>query len=306
MQQLMVKYRCYALDLWGFGDSGKDPSRYSIEQQIDLLSKFMARMGMVNVVLVGHGYGAAIVAQYAVSNQPSAKVHRMFLVSPPLVDAPPNSYQHQPKVLAANTPKAPSSYMADTLMRRPPELEALAAQMKQQQTPAIPSPGQADTMPARPKEFDELLKSQMKVSSRNRIKEIFEKNSLDELLGKAVDPGAAHYEKLLAELRKTDPLAIKNSLDAFAVINTFRDVMEAPAPVCAVLGDDDGLLPKPDDEMLQQLDSRPSTKLVVMEDKQHFPMLEDKFQFVRLLKDFLEAEDINRLEMKEEWRRRKR
>ena len=43
-----------------------------------------------------------------------------------------------------------------------------------------------------------------------------------------------------------------------------------------------------------------------LDDVKHFPMLEDKAQFVRLLKDFLEAADVSTLEMKEEWRRRKR
>ncbi|SRR5258706_11925765 len=30
MQQLSMKYRTYALDLWGFGDSGKGNNRYSL------------------------------------------------------------------------------------------------------------------------------------------------------------------------------------------------------------------------------------------------------------------------------------
>ena len=41
MQQLSVKYRTYALDLWGFGDSGKDVRRYEFKDQVLLLHEFM-------------------------------------------------------------------------------------------------------------------------------------------------------------------------------------------------------------------------------------------------------------------------
>jgi len=37
MQTASSRYRAYALDLWGFGDSGKYPGRYSLENQISLL-----------------------------------------------------------------------------------------------------------------------------------------------------------------------------------------------------------------------------------------------------------------------------
>ena len=65
MQSLSVAYRTYALDLWGFGDSAKLPSRYNIEQQLDLLDAFLAEMRIGKVALVGHGLGAVIAALYA-------------------------------------------------------------------------------------------------------------------------------------------------------------------------------------------------------------------------------------------------
>ncbi len=41
MQQLHVKYRVYALDLFGFGDSSKNPQKYTIDEQVKLLIQFM-------------------------------------------------------------------------------------------------------------------------------------------------------------------------------------------------------------------------------------------------------------------------
>ncbi|NJL93810.1 MAG: alpha/beta fold hydrolase [Anaerolineae bacterium] len=60
MQQLTVKYRCYALDLWGFGDSGKDPARYTLERQVRLIDQFLDEMEIPKVVLVGHALGQSL------------------------------------------------------------------------------------------------------------------------------------------------------------------------------------------------------------------------------------------------------
>src|SRR5512145_1266240 len=65
MQQLSMKYRTYALDLWGFGESGKDPRRYDFEAQVALLEQFMEKMCITKAALVGHSLGASVVARYA-------------------------------------------------------------------------------------------------------------------------------------------------------------------------------------------------------------------------------------------------
>jgi len=44
MQQLSLKYRIYALDLWGFGDTQKDTKRYGFKSQVTLLYEFMDKM----------------------------------------------------------------------------------------------------------------------------------------------------------------------------------------------------------------------------------------------------------------------
>jgi len=58
MQAASMSFRTYALDLWGFGDSAKVPNYYSLDQQVNLLDKFLQEMGIGKVALIGHGLGA--------------------------------------------------------------------------------------------------------------------------------------------------------------------------------------------------------------------------------------------------------
>lgn len=82
MQTVSSRYRAYALDLWGFGDSGKNPIRYSLENQIGLLGNFIQQLGLRDVTLVGHGLGAVVVSFFA-ADHPEI-VHRLVLISFPL------------------------------------------------------------------------------------------------------------------------------------------------------------------------------------------------------------------------------
>lgn len=84
MQQLSMKYRTYALDLWGFGDSGKDASRYDFKSQVKLLNDFMEKLGISKAALVGHSLGAAICLRYA--SQYPDRAPRVALISAPLFD----------------------------------------------------------------------------------------------------------------------------------------------------------------------------------------------------------------------------
>src|SRR5512133_1631082 len=60
MQSASFSFRAYAMDLWGFGDSAKCPPKYNLSNQINLLSDFMDKMGIVKTALIGHGLGAAV------------------------------------------------------------------------------------------------------------------------------------------------------------------------------------------------------------------------------------------------------
>ena len=60
MQAASVEFRAYAIDLWGFGDTAKDPARYLLSNQRDMLDSFMMEMGIGKIALIGHGLGAII------------------------------------------------------------------------------------------------------------------------------------------------------------------------------------------------------------------------------------------------------
>ncbi len=64
MQATSISFRTYALDLWGFGDSAKVPDNYSLEQQVNLVDRFLQEMGIGKVALIGHGLGALVAMLY--------------------------------------------------------------------------------------------------------------------------------------------------------------------------------------------------------------------------------------------------
>jgi pimeloyl-ACP methyl ester carboxylesterase len=82
MQTAAVSFRAYALDLWGFGDTAKEPGFYSLKQQTYLLDRFMEEMGVGKVALIGHGLGA--LAAILFTQKFPLVVDRLMLVNVPL------------------------------------------------------------------------------------------------------------------------------------------------------------------------------------------------------------------------------
>ncbi|MBC8160219.1 MAG: alpha/beta hydrolase [Roseiflexaceae bacterium] len=65
MEYVSERYRAYALDFWGFGESDQRESQFSITEYVDMLRRFMENMGMSRVVLVGHGLGGMVAVRAA-------------------------------------------------------------------------------------------------------------------------------------------------------------------------------------------------------------------------------------------------
>jgi pimeloyl-ACP methyl ester carboxylesterase len=82
MQVTSTSYRAYALDLWGFGDTARKESNYSLDDQAKLLDRFLNEMGIGKIALVGHGLGALVGMTFAARFPQS--VDRMLAVSCPL------------------------------------------------------------------------------------------------------------------------------------------------------------------------------------------------------------------------------
>lgn len=66
METISDKYRTYALDLWGFGDSDKSQPRYEISDYVALVNNFTENMGIRDAPIIGHALGATIALEYAV------------------------------------------------------------------------------------------------------------------------------------------------------------------------------------------------------------------------------------------------
>ena len=85
MQVLSAEFRTYALDLWGFGDTGKRQERYTLEAQVELVRGFMDHLGILKAAFVGHGLGGIVVVRFARKYPESAD--RTMAVSVPLTSA---------------------------------------------------------------------------------------------------------------------------------------------------------------------------------------------------------------------------
>jgi pimeloyl-ACP methyl ester carboxylesterase len=90
MEALADKYRAYALDLWGFGDSDKSKPRYSVADYVTLINSYVNAMGISHFPLVGHALGAAVALEYAAGYPDQVK--KVVAVSLPLT---PDSVSHK-------------------------------------------------------------------------------------------------------------------------------------------------------------------------------------------------------------------
>jgi pimeloyl-ACP methyl ester carboxylesterase len=53
-------YRTYALDFWGFGESGKKRETYNVQDFVSLVDQFMEQLGIASAPLVGHSMGGTV------------------------------------------------------------------------------------------------------------------------------------------------------------------------------------------------------------------------------------------------------
>jgi pimeloyl-ACP methyl ester carboxylesterase len=85
MEALSDRYRTYALDLWGFGDSDRNALHYDMESYVLLIEQFMAQLGIQRAAFVGHSLGAAVAVLSGIRSV--ERVDRVMAVSIPLGDS---------------------------------------------------------------------------------------------------------------------------------------------------------------------------------------------------------------------------
>ena len=64
----LQNHRTYALDFWGFGESGKKRETYNINDFVSLVSQFMDQLGIVRAPIIGHSMGGTVSMSFAIQN----------------------------------------------------------------------------------------------------------------------------------------------------------------------------------------------------------------------------------------------
>lgn len=76
-------YRTYALDFWGFGESGKKRKTYAVQDFVSLVDQFMQQLGINQAPLVGHSMGGTVSLSVAI--QYPQRVSKVVVVGSPIV-----------------------------------------------------------------------------------------------------------------------------------------------------------------------------------------------------------------------------
>lgn len=77
------EFRLYALDFFGFGESGDQGSDFSVNNFVMLVHQFMERMGILRAPLVGHSMGGTVSLSAAIRHP--EKVVKVIVVGSPVV-----------------------------------------------------------------------------------------------------------------------------------------------------------------------------------------------------------------------------
>ncbi|MGQ9627105.1 MAG: alpha/beta fold hydrolase [Anaerolineae bacterium] len=125
MEELSDRYRTYALDLWGFGDSDKSQDRYTVAEYVELVTSFMEEMGIGKAALVGHALGGAVAVRFAVLYP--ERVDRLMAVCLPLSG----------EAISLRTLTADSNLLFGGLFGYPREYQPVQQEMKKTAENAI-------------------------------------------------------------------------------------------------------------------------------------------------------------------------
>lgn len=83
MAYLGQYYRTYALDFWGFGESGKKLENYSVQVFVSMVDQFMEQLGIAHAPLVGHSMGGTVGLSMAIHHPD--RVRKVAVIGSPIV-----------------------------------------------------------------------------------------------------------------------------------------------------------------------------------------------------------------------------
>ena len=69
------RYKVYALDFWGFGDSGKtNTPPFKVESYVQMVDQFMEILGIERAPVLGHSMGGTVALDFALKIDQNIKV----------------------------------------------------------------------------------------------------------------------------------------------------------------------------------------------------------------------------------------
>lgn len=322
MQSLQLKYRVYALDLFGFGDSARTLNRYTLEHQIAMLDDFMNELGLTKAALLGHGFGALLSVEF--TRRYPERIPRMLLSSAPLYD--PGNLEHRVPVVRKLTPLSPRQTQTQTIPAVTPAVSPSPKPVPEPSydsslnAPTVQSPSAAmraalaevqrsrgGAQKTQTSEIFRPLQNVAESNGDNPLLRLVADNTLDMLLARCFKRSEPSFDKLNVDVERTDRTAVIAGAQVFDAGSFLDTIRLLPMPTVVIHGADDPIFTAPNDDVLHYItfDKEQSILPVILPGVRHFPMLEDE-RFIRLANDFLDAPDVSKLEIKERFRRRTR
>jgi pimeloyl-ACP methyl ester carboxylesterase len=82
MEALSDRYKTYALDFWGFGDSAKTSGHYNVPDYVEMVAQFMERLGLERAPVMGHSMGGTVSLSLALTHP--ERVQKVAVVGSPI------------------------------------------------------------------------------------------------------------------------------------------------------------------------------------------------------------------------------
>jgi len=82
MEALGKRYKTYALDFWGFGESGKKGEHFDVAAYVEMVTQFMERLGLQRVPVMGHSMGGTVSLSLALTHP--ERVQKVAVVGSPI------------------------------------------------------------------------------------------------------------------------------------------------------------------------------------------------------------------------------
>jgi len=83
MESLGRIHKTYALDFWGFGESGNQGESFTVQDYVEMVSQFMEYLGIEQASILGHSMGGTV--SLGLTLEHPERVRKVIVVGSPIV-----------------------------------------------------------------------------------------------------------------------------------------------------------------------------------------------------------------------------